>query len=78
MIKNSPKIYKMTSDFDFSVNRFLDEGLRSILVVFLKIKDPDTEGTLKVRKFKIKKVDLMLNLPLQHCNGVVQQIDDVH
>ena len=55
MIKNSPKIYKTTSDFDFSVNRFLDEGLRSILVVFLKIKDPETEGTLKVRKFKIKK-----------------------
>ena len=55
MIKNSPKIYKTTSDFDFSVIRFLDEGLRSILVVFLKIKDPETEGTLKIRKFNVNK-----------------------
>ena len=44
----------------------------------------ETEGTLKVRKFKVEntkfsqKVDLMLNLPFQHCNEFVQQIYDVH
>ena len=55
MIKISPKILKMTTDFDFSVYSFLDDGLSSFLVVFLKKKDPEIVETLKVRKFKVKK-----------------------